>query len=97
MVLCRGEAERNERVLPEARRSTPGKIHLLAGPQHGQTKLKLVKKGNTLRRRKEHTVVFFSWTLAFIMLLLLLICLPTALSVLGDVVPSPCCATGMHL
>lgn len=61
MVLCcwGGEAERNERVLPDVRRSTPGKIHLLTGPQHGQTRLKLVKKGNGLRRGMEHTMLIF--------------------------------------
>lgn len=58
-----------------------------------------------LRRAMEHTVLgFFSWTLASLMLLLLLICLSPVLSVLSDVVasqllspPLPDCAMGMHL
>lgn len=58
-----------------------------------------------LRKAIEHTVLgFFSWTLASLMLVLLLICLSTVLSVLNDVVASPLlpsllpdCAMGMHL
>lgn len=68
VVLCcwGGEAERGDRTLAELRRSTPGKIHLLFGPQHRQEKMKLVRRGNALRRGMEHTIlVFFLDTRSF--------------------------------